>query len=65
MRGMLNGDLYSGICMCLVLMHMSRWMDCASSWQTSGCIGLLSVSLPKLFDVVCPLCAGDVTMTDE
>ena len=30
-----------------------------------ACVGLLSASLPKLFDVVCRLCAGDVTMTDE
>ena len=45
--------------------YMSRWMDCASLWQMSGCVGLLSASLPKLFDVVCRLCAGDVTMTDE
>ena len=30
-----------------------------------ACVGLLSASLLTLFDVVCPLCAGDVTMTDE
>ena len=30
-----------------------------------ACVGLLSASLLKLFDVVCRLCAGDITMTDE
>ena len=29
------------------------------------CIGLVSVSLLKVFDVVYHLCTGDVTMTDE
>ena len=30
-----------------------------------ACVGLLSASLLKLFDVVCCLRAGDITMTDE
>ena len=30
-----------------------------------ACLGLLSASLLKLFDVVCYLCAEEVTMTDE
>ena len=32
---------------------------------TYVCMYIISASLQKLFDVVCCLCRGDVTMTDE
>ena len=53
----------SGICMCLGVCTVHVLLD--GVCYVVACVGLLSASLLKLFDVVCPLCAGDVTMTDE
>ena len=53
----------SGICM-----HIgSVYSTCPIGWSgyVVACVGLLPASLLKLFDVVCRLYAGDVTMTDE
>ena len=53
----------SGICMCIGVCTVQVLLD--GVCYVVACVGLLSASLLKLFDVVCCLRAGDITMTDE
>ena len=53
----------SGICMCIGVCAVHVLLD--GVCYVVACVGLLSASLSKLFDFVCHLCAGYVTMTDE